>query len=228
MRIVCERQQTEEWDRWRNRPTASEFGKFCTPVKGEYSSQATAYAAKIVAKRLGVYTEPPPTFWMEWGTEHEPNAKHAYMKETGRRIHDVGFVLPDGTDAYGCSPDGLVGPDGDPLRVDGGLEIKCTAPETLIAYHDNEVLPVKHRPQVQGSLLITGLPWWDFYAWHPELTPFLLRVEPDKEYQANIANGLLQLLHDIERLEKLVPKMQHELIAVGELGTPSIDWSGND
>ena len=101
MRIIECRQQTEEWENWRNRPTASEFSSFITPARGDYSKQATSYAAKVVAKRLRVYTEPPPSFWMEWGCEHEPNAKYAYTQQTGREIQDVGFVLPDHTDAYG-------------------------------------------------------------------------------------------------------------------------------
>lgn len=207
MRIIHVLQRSEDWDRWRNRPTASEFSKFVTPVKGDYSSQATEYAAKIVAKRLGVYTEPPPSFWMEWGTEHEPNAKHAYTLETGREIQDVGFVLPDNTDAYGCSPDGLVGDD-------GMIEIKCPKPETLIAYHADGSFPLPFKPQVQGQLLITGRQWCDFYAFHPELTPLLLRVEPDEEYQAKIAGGLLLLLREIERIESMVQTMRHELVSI--------------
>jgi hypothetical protein len=101
MRIACSRQQTEEWDRWRARPTASDFYRFVTPAKGQYSAQATAYAAVIVAKRLGVYVEPPPSFWMTWGIENEPAAKVAYTHRTGREIEEVGFVLPDDTDAFG-------------------------------------------------------------------------------------------------------------------------------
>ena len=208
MRIVECRQQTEEWDRWRNRPTASEAFKFCTPAKGQYSSQATGYAAKIVAKKLGVYTEPPPTFWMEWGNEHEPNAKLAYTTATGLAIRDVGFVLPDHTDAYGGSPDGLVGDD-------GIWEGKCPAPETLIRYHAEGVFPVQYRPQVQMLLMITERLWCDFYVFHPELTPFYMRVEADLEYQEKIAEGLLLLLEEIERIESRVQKMKHKIISIG-------------
>lgn len=208
MRIVAARQQTEEWERWRNRPTASEFSSFITPARGDYSAQATQYAAKIVAKRLGVYTEPPPTFWMEWGTEHEPNAKHAYTVATDREVEDVGFVLPDHTDAFGGSPDGLVGDD-------GLIEIKCPAPETLIMYHANGELPIQYKPQIQGLLLITGREWCDFFAFHPELTPFLLRVEPDEKYQAKISATLLLLLEEIDRLETKVRRVSHQLVSIG-------------
>jgi hypothetical protein len=212
MRVINVVQQSEAWDRWRNRPTASEFGKVVTPTRGDYSTQASGYAAKIVAKRLGVYTEPPTSFWMDWGTEHEPNAKHAYTKSTGLEIQDVGFVVPDGTDAYGCSPDGLVGDD-------GIIEIKCPKPETLIAYHASGKMPDDYKPQVQGQLLITGREWCDFYVYHPELTPFLLRIEPDEAYQARIAEGLLLLLREIERIEGHVSKMRHELVSVATTRT---------
>ena len=208
MRIIPVDQQTEAWDALRDRPTASEFGQFCTPARGDYSSQAGAYAAKVVAKRLGVYTEPPPTFWMEWGIEHEPNARLAYTAQTGREVQEVGFIVPDGTDAYGGSPDGLVGDD-------GLLEIKCPKPETLISYHAAGVMPAQYKPQVQGLLLISGRAWCDFYAFHPELTPFIVRICPDEKYQAKIAGGLLQLLEEITRIETLVRKQRHELISLG-------------
>jgi hypothetical protein len=206
VRIINCRQQTEEWERWRNRPTASEFSKFITPARGDYSSQATAYAAKIVAKRLGVYVEPPPSFWMEWGIEQEPNARFAYTEQTGYEVIEAGFILPDGTDAYGGSPDGLIGDE-------GILEIKCPAPETLISYHAAGTVPTQYKPQIQGLLLISGRRWLDFFVFHPELTPFLLRVTPDEEYQAKLAAGLLRLLHEIDRIEAKVTKMRHCLVS---------------
>jgi hypothetical protein len=220
MRIVDCLQRSEEWERWRNRPTCSEFGKFITPAKGDYSKQATAYAAEIVAKRLGVYQEPPPSYWMEWGTENEPNAKYAYTQQTDLEITEVGFVLPDGTDAYGGSPDGLIGED-------GVLEVKCTAPETLIGYHATGQVPVSYRPQVQGLLLVTGRPWCDFYVWHPELTPFLQRIEADEKYQTKIAECLLDLLEEIERIESRVGKMRHKLI-VEPTTKDNVRWDDDD
>ncbi len=206
MRISECRQRSEEWEKLRNRPTASGFGSFCTPAKGDYSKQATAYAAMIVAKRLGVFEEPPPSYWMEWGTDMEPNAKTAYTLLTGRKIQDVGFIMPDGTDAYGGSPDGLIGDD-------GIIEIKCPKPETLISYHAAGILPVQYKPQIQGLLLISGRPWCDFYVFHPALTPFLIRVEADEKYQTKIAEGLLKLLEEIERIESRVKIERHQLVS---------------
>ena len=237
MKIIDCLQGSEEWEGWRNRPTASEFSKFITPKTEKYSASATEYAAKIVAKRRGQYTEPPPSFHMDWGTEHEPNAKHAYTKATGREIRDVGFVLPDDSDLYGCSPDGLV--IGESGIVEGLFEAKCPKFETLIGYWADVIdgvppkpgkliyqeacyFPVAYRPQVQGQLMITGLPWCDFYVWHPVLPAFCVRVLPDLNYQAKLTDGLLLLLREIERIEKLCPAVRHELVNVGETGPLNI------
>ena len=196
MRVIDVRQGTEEWERLRARPTASESGEFCTPAKGQYSKSATAYAAKIVTKRMGMYTEPVPTQAMEWGTEHEADARAAYQIHTGTRVQEVGFILPDGTDAYGGSPDGLVGDE-------GLLEIKCPfTAEKVVYYHAKGTLPLEYKPQVQMLLLISGRPWLDFWAWFPGVKPFLLRVGADKEYQTRQAECLLMLLETIDSIEK--------------------------
>ncbi len=209
MRIIEVVQRSEEWERWRNRPTASEFGSFITPARGDYSAQASKYAAKIVCKQRGTYVEKPPTFAMAWGTEQEPNAKLAYTKQTGHEITEAGFIIPDGTDSYGGSPDGLVGDD-------GLIEIKCPEDVTLAMYHADGEFPVQYKPQVQGLLLISGRAWCDFYVFHPQLTPFLMRILPDEEYQAKIAEGLLQLLEDIERLKSKVKRVNHEIVSISQ------------
>jgi len=205
MRIIEVQQQSEEWERWRNRPTASQFGRFITPVRGDYAASASDYASEIVTKQLGAHVEAPPSFWMEWGTENEPNARYAYTLETGREVQEVGFVIPDHTDSYGGSPDGLVSDD-------GLLEIKCVKPPKLVRWRADKILPVEHKPQVQGLLFITGRAWLDFYAWHPLLKPFLIRVEPDLKYHEKIADGLLKLLQEIERLKAHNEPMRHRLI----------------
>lgn len=187
MRIKDCIQGSDKWHAWRMRPTASNFDKICTPAKGEISASCGGYAAEIVAKELGVYDEPMPTFWMDWGNEHEPDAIKAYEKMTGLETQIVGFVLPDGTDQYGGSPDALVGSD-------GGLEVKCPKPETLLAWKTAGKLPLKHKAQVQGNLLITGREWWDFFVYHPGLEPFLFRVYPDIKYQANLLTAMTEFL----------------------------------
>ena len=202
MKIIDCIQGSEEWDRWRLRPTASNFGRIVTPVKGGYSKSAVDYACEIVAKELGVFTEPPPSYWMEYGTENEPNAIASYEATTGNKVQRVGFVLPDHTEAFGGSPDGLVSDN-------GLLETKCPKPETLIGYHAAGEMPAVYKPQVQGLLLITGCEWCDFFAWHSELEPFHVRVLPDAVYQASMLEALCTFLAELKRIRGACKRRSH-------------------
>jgi predicted phage-related endonuclease len=214
MKIFDVTQGSEEWDRLRaGRPTASNFSRIITPAKGDYSKQWIGYACELVAQRLGVWTPPPPSYWMVWGTEHEEAAVTAYEAMTGYTTEKVGFCTPDDTDAFGGSPDRLVTTPIDGRRL---LEVKCPAPETLIGYHVDGRLPNDYKPQVQGLLAITGLECCDFFAWHPELTPFLLTVERDEEYIDRILDALAKFLTDLERIASIVKRQDHIALLFGE------------
>jgi hypothetical protein len=183
VRIVDVLQGSDEWDELRRGvPTASSFRKIVTAVKGQLSASWQDYAVELMAAELKVSTPPPPSFWMEWGSEHEPYAVAAYELITGRKTEQVGFVWPDDHERYGCSPDRLVGDD-------GLLEVKCPKPETVLEYHLTG-FPKDYKPQVQGQLLVTGRKWCDFLAYHPELKPYLVRVERDEKYILALSEAL--------------------------------------
>lgn len=211
MRIVECLQQSEQWEALRMmRPTASRFGDIITPAKGDLSSKSVDYACELVAKQMGVYTEPPPSYWMEWGIEHEQIAIKSYQFDTGHTVEKVGFAFPDDTEDYGCSPDGFVD------NRTGLIEVKCPKPETVLRYHWEGVLPSGYKPQVQGQLLITGCEWCDFYAWHPDLVPFKVRVEPDQAYQEKMRVALEMFCEQLEQLREKVSSSGLQLIQWGE------------
>lgn len=194
MRIVDVIQGSDAWDELRRGvPTASRFGDIITPAKAQLSTSWKAYAAELIATELGVAVPAPPSFWMEWGVEHEPYAVKAYETIRGITTAAVGFVWPDEHERYGCSPDRLVGDD-------GLLETKCPKPETLLEYHINGVFPPAYRPQVQGQLLITGREWCDFFAFHPQLAPFLIRVERDEKYIQSLSDALDEFSVNLDEL----------------------------
>lgn len=198
VRIIDVIQGSEAWEQLRcGIPTASNFGKIVTPVKGQLSAASKSYAIELLANELGVSVPAPPSFWMEWGTENEPYAVAAYEAMRGVKTELVGFVWPDDHSRYGCSPDRLVGDD-------GLLEVKCPKPETVIEYHVNGVFPSDYKPQVQGQLFITGREWCDFFAFHPKLTPFVIRVERDEKFISALSSALDEFCDNLAALrEKL-------------------------
>jgi hypothetical protein len=82
----------------------------------------------------------------------------------------------------------------------------------VIRLHAEGVLPDAHRAQIQGLLLITRREWCDFMVWHPQLSPFELRIYNDIKYQTKIADGILRLLQDVQSIESRVRRCDHELI----------------
>lgn len=205
MRIVDVIQGSEAWDDLRRGvPTASNFSRIVNPAKADLSTSWQKYAAELIADKLRVRVPPPPSSWMEHGSEQEDYALAAYTAITGRQIERVGFVLPDTHDRFGCSPDGLVGEN-------GLIEAKCPMPETLIGYHAEGVLPNEYKPQVMGQLLITGRDWCDFVGYHPQLKPFILRVERDDKYIAKLwlaleefCDKLVEMREKLEGVEQFV------------------------
>lgn len=201
MRILDVAQGSPEWLQARlGIPTASQADRILTPARLKPSSSAAGYRLQLLAEWVLGY----PVEWsgnsayMERGTELEAEARAAYEVEMGVDVEEVGLVLAPGG-MFAGSPDGLV-------DSTGGLEIKCPAIHTHIGYLlDPESLAAAYRGQVQALLWLTGREWWDLWAYHPELPPVRVRVEPDLEWQEAWAPALAGFLGALdygrERLE---------------------------
>lgn len=216
----CE-QGTDDWKQVRKgKATASQFGRILTPKTMKLSAQSRSYAIKLAAEQLGVETQDrPPSEAMQIGIDREPFAREDYAERHGVHVSEVGFVCPNDSTDWGMSPDGMIGFDvgvGDLVVVDGLLEIKCPQAETLIEYHLNGVLPPEYAAQVQGQMWVAGAEWCDFFAYHPELEPFEIRVYPDLKYHAALADALPKFIEQVSQIKSKVQK--HELF--------NIDFSG--
>lgn len=193
-------QGSDEWMALRcTIPTASEFGKIITPAKGDLSSQATAYRHLLLACWLkGGPVDEFLSYWMERGTEMEPEARDAYGLQTGNDVEQVGFITRD-DGMVGCSPDGLVGEP-------GCVEFKCPAPHTHVGYLLKGTLPTQYKPQVQGQLLIAERDWCDFMSYHPDMPPVRIRVNRDEAYIGKLETAMdkfvTQLLEGREQLRQ--------------------------
>jgi len=191
LRILEAEQGTQEWlDARLGRPSASQFSKLITTA-GKPSASADDYISEMIAERITGEREPIyVNEWMQRGTELEPEARETYEFIHGVDVEEVGFILDDSGE-FGCSPDGLVGED-------GGVEFKCPAPKNHIAWSRKGVCPSKHYAQVQGCLYITGRKWWDFMSYHPEMKPFIVRVERDEEFIEKLAEQISLAVEEIK------------------------------
>jgi hypothetical protein len=187
--IDCE-QGTDEWIAARlGIPTASEFHRIITAVKGDLSKSARKYAAGLVAETLlGKPLEKPPgSLWvMERGKLLEPLAIQQYGFVNDCEVRRVGLVTTD-DGRVGGSPDGLI------VGTRGGLEVKCTLDENHMSIFADGPGD-DYKQQVQGNLGICELEWWDLYAYHPELPPVTIRTHRDEPYIAKMGAALVEFL----------------------------------
>ena len=175
MRIIDSVQGTPEWLASRlGCPSGSGFDKLVTAT-GKPSTQAEGYINQLIAELLtGETTYVKVNEWMARGTELEPMARDYYTLATGNEVQEVGFCKHDILEA-GVSPDGLIGDN-------GGLEIKCPAPATHVAYLRGNRLPTKYLQQVMGCLWITEREFWDFVSYNETMPALITRVHRDDKY----------------------------------------------
>ena len=210
-------QGSEEWFALRKgRPTASRFKKILTAT-GALSKQSIGYMDELIAECF--YDRDVPGDWSgnantDRGSELEPEAREAFVNQTGFSLVEVGFVTRD-DGIVGCSPDSLItNPDGDYIA---GLEIKCPAPKTHVAYvreHSESVeqgyywFPPEHKVQVHGGMAVTGLNEWHFFSYCPGMAPLHI-VVARSTYTDKLSESLDQFVVDYSELRKtLLPKLQ--------------------
>lgn len=188
-------QGSDDWLQVRaGKATASRYGDVLNRGQGR-----RRYLLELLAERLT--GRPAPSFSnpaMAWGTETEPQARAAYEIATGYEVIETGFVVNDAYPGCGISPDGLIGDT-------GLLEIKCPNTTTHLDYVLRGKLPAKYVAQVQGQLLITERDWCDFVSFDPRLPTrdlMVIRVEPDREYQSDLALELGRFINELETMEK--------------------------
>jgi hypothetical protein len=200
-------QRSEAWFRARaGRPTASQFERLLTPT-GKDSSQWDDFALELAAQCI----RPDEVVWegnahTDRGTELEPEARETFSEIMDLETREVGFVTRD-DEVIGCSPDSLIY---DPTKPDvpiAGLELKCPLSKHHARYLVDGELPAKYKPQVHGSMAVTGLRYWYFMSYCPGLAPFITRVEWDS-YTDKMADALDRfLLYYAQRRKEVMPKL---------------------
>lgn len=190
-------QNGEAWHRLRlGIPTASEFHRILTP-KGKLSSQAEGYMWRLLAEWItGAPLENFETQYMQRGHDLEDEAVKDYEFQTGRSTYKVGFIMTD-DGLIGCSPDRLVGDDGD-------LEIKVSSPHIHVGYMLTGKIAEDHYPQVQGRLLIEQREWVDVQSYCRGFPSVVIRVYPEVEYQDKMDAALREFVERMLAARELI------------------------
>lgn len=173
-------------------PTASEFDALLTP---EFKARSGQTPATYLAKKLGEWWQGGPeigfnTFAVEQGQVLEAEARPWYQLEYGKTVEQVGFITTD-CGSIGCSPDGI---------IDGktGVEIKCPAMHTHVAYLLDGDLPKDYACQIHGGMYVTGFKEWKFISYRRHFPKLVLTIARDEEIQEKIDTALRDFLEKFE------------------------------
>lgn len=194
-------QGTEDWFKVRlGKVTASNFGDVMAKGTGKTRQN---YMIKLAAEIItGLPEESYTNSSMQWGIEHEAEARAYYESLYGWPVEQVGFV--EMNEFVGCSPDGLVGES-------GLIEIKCPKSSTHIANILDNKMQTCYTAQVQGQLWVTERQWCDWISFDPRVTSnpfFRVRVERDDKYIAVLEEEVKQFVKELQAMIKRLAKVE--------------------
>ena len=200
-------QGSPEWFAMRcGKVTASRVADVLAKTKTGWGAGRANYAAELIAERLTQTTAASFTnAAMQWGTDMEPVARHAYAMRRGMAVSEIGFVDHPEVSMSGASPDGLV-------DSDGLVEIKCPNTATHLDTLLSENVPSKYITQMQWQMACTGRDWCDFASFDPRLPePLQLFVVRHQRDDKEIASYELALSLFLSELERDVAEMRQRM-----------------
>lgn len=176
-------QGTDEWRLARcGSVGASSIHEMVARTKSGYGASRANLMARLIAERLtGIPQETYTNAAMQWGVEHEAEARAAYSFYADVDVVEVGLIRHPTIAGTHCSPDGLISDD-------GGLELKAPNTSTHINTLLSKSFDEKYILQCHWSMACTGRKWWDLGSYDPRLPePLRLYVQRVPRDEARIA-----------------------------------------
>jgi len=180
--------------------TSSRFGDvIAAPATKRYQN----YQQELVDDLMGV-----PHFgeddkpWFRHGKEMEPEARSQYewymfTKGHEAEVEEVGMIVHPKHDFISCSPDGVI-------NGSKGLEIKSRISHKAHLSSIKAGLPSNYKPQVQGSLWVSGFDEWDFISFFKDpdgmvdMDLNVTTVFPDLSYFERLEGACLRFWEEVQ------------------------------
>ena len=151
-----------------------------------------------------IRTQYPSNKAMQWGTEHEADARIKFSFVTGKAVKEVGTCINQAMPNVSASPDGVI------EEENALIEIKCPSIEIFARYTDticgNESL-LEEKPeyywQIQLQMWVTGMKKCYFVWYHPLLGLKHTTIDADR--------GIEQLELRIRAAEEIVQRAYTKL-----------------
>lgn len=194
-------QGTPEWHELRlGKVTASRVADVIAKTKTGWGASRANYMAELLVERLtGQPTEGYTNAAMQWGIDHEAEARTAYEFTRDMEVTPVGFVQHKAILMAGASPDGFVGDD-------GLVEIKCPQTATHIATLLGGSVPGNYITQMQFQLACTGRLWCDWVSYDPRMpvsmSMFVQRVHRDTVFINAVEDMVVAFLAELKGKEQ--------------------------
>jgi len=195
-------QNSPEWFAARKgKITASRFGDVLANQKTKRYQQ---YQTELVNELLGIpdFKDDEDKPWFQHGKELEPKARSWYewemiIKGNPDPVTEIGMIVHPSYDFISCSPDGLHGHN-------KGIEIKSRISHKEHLKSIKAEVPSNYKPQVIGSLWVSGFEQWDFITFFEDPEGLIksdihiTEVFPDPEYFERLEAACLSFWGEVQ------------------------------
>jgi hypothetical protein len=211
-------QGSPEWHALRcGKVTASRVADVVARTKTGWGASRANYMAELVAERLtGTSAEGYMNAAMQWGVDHEAEARANYEFMTNATVEPAGFDPHPSIADSGASPDGYVG-------ADGLVEFKCPNTATHIETLLGGAVPGKYITQIHWQFACRPeRKWCDFVSFDPRLPSsmslFIKRVPRDDALVRSLEADVVEFLNELRlTVHRLRSKYDPDAVKPGEL-----------
>lgn len=191
-------QRSEAWHQLRlGKLTASCIADALARTQKGWGAGRENLKAKLVCERLtGLTQDSFSNAAMQWGVDHEDEAREAYAQHMLCVVTEIGFVDHPSIAWSGCSPDGLVGDE-------GLFEAKCPNSSTHINTLLGQGFADKYVKQAYWQMAcLPERKWVDLVSYDPRLPEpmrmFVQRIPRSDEEIAALEREAASFLAEVE------------------------------